>query len=180
MTATVPIEQQYLKTTLAAAAAFQTWVDAADAAEAAERVHCFMLPEPEDPDPRNPDEYPREQLEALRPFALIFDPEDERERTEMVAVGTAAEFSRSGRLHVRFEQNAPDGIEGVHAETHQAFYEAIRDVLAGMDALPRGAGLYLAYTSHEIVTVPHWEKPEGKTGKGLSQVMVVSFDWGAG
>ena len=179
--ATVPVEQEYLKDTLKDAAAFQTWTGAADADTAAERIYLFMLPEPEldsDIDVERLDEYPREQLEALRPFALIFVPEDERERTELVAVGSSFEFSHGGRLHVRFEQNAPDGIDDLNRESHQAFYEAIRDVLADMDDLAGTPG-YLAYTSHEIVEPAHWESPEGTSGKGLHQVMVVTFEWGA-
>lgn len=178
---TIPVEQQYLKNTLAASATFQTWVGAADATEAAERIHCFMLPDPEPNkvDPENPDEYPREQLEALRPFALIFVPDDEKERREMVAVGSGPEFSHSGRLHIRFEQNTPDGLNGLNREAHQAFYVMLRDgVLKDMDALPRGAGLYLAYTSGEIQQ-PHWESPEAVSGKGLYQMMIGEFIWGA-
>jgi hypothetical protein len=81
-------------------------------------------------------------------------------------------------MHVRFEQNAPDEIDDVHRESHQAFYEAIRDVLDDMDGLAGTPG-YLAYTFHEIVEPAHWESPEGISGKGLHQVMVVAFEWGA-
>jgi hypothetical protein len=170
----ISVAQDTLGTTLAHAAAFQAWVEAEDADEAAERIYHFTLP-----DPRSEDgEYTREELEAYRPYAVLFTAAREGFRYDLDAVGESGfEFKGSGRLEIRLVQNAPFGVTEPNAEADRRFKNAVGDIIADLCGLA-GNGGYLAFSSIRLQEGPYWPSSTLVHSQGLWQAAEIALDWG--
>lgn len=133
--------------TIAKAAAFRTWIgasgsDADQNTQAKGRVFFDELPPPD-----TGGEYTREQLEALRPFALI---RFGNYHSESDSTGDASSFAtRSGSCMLRFVEDVPDAIHNNIPEIGRRIRNAVGQVLDDMEALREIAG-YLTITSIDI------------------------------
>jgi hypothetical protein len=92
-----------LAASLAACAPWQALCGAGSAAAALERIYFDALPPP----PHRADRYTREQLEALRPFILIYSDEETTIHLAHVATGTMRRFHPDGVLKFYVERNVP-------------------------------------------------------------------------
>lgn len=125
--------------TLSNCAAFQTFVGAADAAEALLRIHYAALPAPADGQ-----QYTAAELAALRPFALIWTSEREGFERRRIAVGTDGfEFGESGRLQLELVRTVPTLGADEPALVEREFLNAIGQIIDNLCTLA-GQGGYLA------------------------------------
>ena len=119
-----------LRTSLAACTAFQQWDGHAwTSTEAAARIYFDALPPPQAA------EYTREELESLRPFAIIS--RDERGmRWEAESVGgLGRSYRTSGRLVVTLERNFPSvsGETDPHAAADRQFENMVGALIVSND-----------------------------------------------
>lgn len=97
------LAQEYLRQTLAACATFQTLCNLDNAAHAAERIYHEGLPEPGEGDTHT-----LQELQSLRPYAIVYTAEESGFTRTYEATGTRFEFDDHGRLMIRLERDSPD------------------------------------------------------------------------
>lgn len=113
---------------LANAAAFQTWCGAANADEALQRIYLEGLPPPA------ADAYTVAELNAYRPFALVWSEAAGGLRLRMDAVDTVWKYSEGGVIIAYLEQRTPtdhlDDPSSMRREITNSIGDIIDDVLA--------------------------------------------------
>lgn len=132
----ITLAEENLRRTLAACAAFRTWCGVDTAEEALARVYVDDLPA----DERGLAARSREQLTALRPFALIDTGKQSGYTRGRVGTGTYVE---AGTLAIVLEENVPEELAGDTANLARRFKNVLGNVIDELLALAYGAG-YLA------------------------------------
>lgn len=131
----ISLAEDLLRTTLANCTAFRTW-DGANWTidQAKERIYFDRLPSP----PGDAAAYTRAQLEALRPFAIIYKP---RQNGVVLEVEAAAPdtFATRGTLIIKFERNVPEDERDDPADADRSFKNMIGQVMR--TSLPSSPGL---------------------------------------
>ena len=168
------LAESYLKTMLANVPAFQTWAGAADVAAALLKIHLEGLPKPAD----GADSHTRAELEAYRPYAVIWMAEDNGLTLEHDATGALFGFTDSGRLMLRLEQDCPDGVgDQPSSDANLQFKNSIGLIVDGLCALAGTAG-YLAFERISVFDGPYWAHPDAVPGHGIFQGVELLFEWG--
>lgn len=121
----IAVAKDLLRTSLATCTAFRTWDGANWTIEQAkERIYFDSLPPP----PDNAAAYTRAQLEALRPFAIIYRPRQDGVRLEVEAAGPDT-FATSGTLVVRLERNVPEDERDDAGAADRSFENMVGQVM---------------------------------------------------
>ena len=147
----ISLAESVLRTTLADCTHFRSWVGAANQAQALDRIYLDGLPPPAN----NADSHTLSELQALRPFAVIYTEEQRGWRTRQNAAGTRHWFIHSGSLTVRFEQDSPSDALDDPGELDRRFRNTIGQIVSTEDDANPGllelAGTpgYLAITGIE-------------------------------
>lgn len=105
--------QNLLATTLAACDVFQEFVGAANSTEALERIYHDAFPKP------NGDKYTLEELEAIRPCALIFTPDAQGYITEYDS--SLAGWRARGIVYCVLYRTVPTSIQNEPGEVATTF-----------------------------------------------------------
>lgn len=125
--------QQLLEDTLVACDEFLTWTGAANATAARARVYHEALPRP-----ASGVEYTLAELQAYRPFAIIYTADLGGWQARRVATES---FGVTGRVLLYLEQDTPSGLANDLDALDEAFKESIGHILAASDAKPAISGL---------------------------------------
>jgi len=165
------LAQEYLRTALADCSTFQAWVGAADQAEALARIYHEALPAP-----ANGNEYTLAELQAYRPFALIWTSEQNGYSKRRLAVGTWAE---SGRIMIRLEEDVDPQIANDPAEVARRFRNTIGQIIDELCALTDPGAGYLVFHTVTVEAGPiRTEEDEART-LGDAQAVELSVEYGS-
>lgn len=137
--------ETHLGAGLADCPAFQTFVGAADAAAAAERIHYNALPVPA----TDAAEIPPELYAEFRPLALIST--DSASGFGLVA-NAFAEFAERGTLALELEQQYPADLLANPAEAERRFKNAVGAVMEELMDRRNTAG-FLALAAIDLVAM---------------------------
>lgn len=170
------LAEQYLKVMLANVTAFRTWTETESEEEALAKIHLEGLPKPA----ADKDCHTRAELEAYRPYAVVFTGEDNGLTKWHDATGALFEFVESGRLMLRLEQDCPDGVgDQPSSDANLQFKNTVGLIIDGLCALAGTAG-YLAFERITVADGPYWSHPDAVPGQGLFQGCELLAEWGTG
>jgi len=113
------------------------------------RIHTDALPPP----PDEAEAYNREQVEGLRPYALLWLAADGGFRRHIVAKDTRNRFSDSGEVRVKICATVPSELAGDPAEADRQFKNSIGTIINQLCDLAGQAG-YLDFTELELTAGP--------------------------
>ncbi len=166
----ISLAQETLRVTMANVVEFQTLVGAADAAAALGDVYHEGLPPPAD---ENSDTYTRAELEALRPYALIWTEEEQGFR---LTPDSADGFSVSGTLHCQIEHDIDPLIANDAGEVDRQHRNLIGKIIDELKPMAR-LGPYLAW---ETLTFsgPFRRHPDDIEEMGNSIASLLTFTYG--
>ena len=160
--------KELLATTFANNAAFQTWCNAADAAEAA--LHIFT---DELPPPRIGDTYSIDKLREYRPFVII---ETASVHKTPVASGAYTEYVTSGLFDVWFEADVDDDLSRDASEAVRIFENALGGIIDGFQGMA-GVGGYLDIQDHSLDTIGRMA-PDFRDEYGDAMFCSGQIEWG--
>jgi hypothetical protein len=173
---TISLAEEALRVALADCAAFRTWVGAADRAEALESIYVDGLPAPAG----DADVHTRAELEALRPYAILFTAEGDGVRRRLEAGGGTFCFDAGGRLIVRLVQDCPQSLDDQPTSwANQQWRQTvglIRADLRQTAAQPNQAE-YLAITRLAVASGPYWSPREVAVLEGVWQGVELEAVW---
>jgi len=163
---------QYLRLSLAACASWQAAVNAANAADALNRIYKNGLPRP-----ANRIAHTRGELQGYRPYALVFTAERAGITKREEAMGDHIEYSDSGRLMLRIVRESPDsaGDEPTH-DANRTFKNLLGEVIDELCDLA-GQGGYLAITTITLLAGPFWPPRDLIETEGLWQSADLLVEW---
>lgn len=173
-----------LKTLLAACAAFQAWVDADDATEAATHIYFDELPPP-----AQGSRYTKAELVAYRPLAIISYPDEGGHRRRRIAEGYGCPSMSGGTCVIHFEMNAPEDEETEQptrdtAEAIRLMENAIGDVEDDMWELTNtnqpspSTDTYLDLAATDVLMSARRIDPKFVNDDGDHLGLVLRVDWG--
>jgi len=169
---TASLAQESLRVTLADATAFRALLSPAmTQAQALARIYLEGLPPP-----GSGHVHTKTELEALRPYAIIWTDPSNGLRMELDAIDS---FASHGRLMVRIEQNAPSGLGSEPtSDANLQFRNSIGQIMDDVAALvaPRQAG-YLAVTAIDLEEGIYWNHPKVEPAFGVYQGAVLAVEW---
>lgn len=163
-----------LRQSVAGSAAFQSLVGAADSAEALQRVHVTALPRP-----TQGGKFSREELEDLRPYALIYFDENSGVTFEKDAAGESDEFgTRHGRMHLELARDVPAELAN---DLSAAELDWIRVVDAIIEDLMDLSGVAGHLSFNRLLTEgPGRNHPNRIPTEGDCQMMMLHFEYSGG
>lgn len=167
----ITLAEENLARTLAACARFQTWCGVANETAALARIHFDALPVPEN----QRSVLSRDQIEGLRPFALIgTNPQGGYSRGR-VATETYAE---AGSLTIVLEENVPERLAHDDAAAARAFKNMLGVILGELLALAYEP----TYLAIDQVTLqgPLRCHPDDVVGQGDHQFAGLAVSYGVG
>ena len=171
--------QEALRYLLAVCPTFREWTSTESRAAALARVHHFHLPWPSDGD-----SYTRVELQALRPYAMVWTPPGGF-RMEKEDVSS---FVDSGTLALRLVQTAPDNDENEpDDETNLTFLKTVGKIMREMcerqgtedaeaftDEQPQ---THIAFTAIELKGGPCWPEEIDETTEGPWVCFDIEIEW---
>lgn len=131
--------QNIARATLAACAAFQSLVDAADATEALARIYHDAFPSPQS----QRAEHTRAELTALRPCAVVYTEDNQGWVVERDAAGNEDCWNASGIVHLVIFRNVPEADEFLPSKVDTDFRTIIGNIAGEIIGLSETAP-YLA------------------------------------
>lgn len=168
----ISLAEDYLETTLANCAAFQSLVSAANAAAALLSIYNDALPAPADGEG-----YTKAELVALHPYALIETDADGGYAMGFASVNAdgSHNYRDAGKLCLRIVRQVTAGGEIVDDE--RTWKNTIGQILTQLWALAGQAG-YLAITG---IAVEGWHRfhPNDEPAMGDAQGVTIAVEWGA-
>lgn len=159
----------YLKTTLANSAAFQTLVGAEDATEAKASIYLHSLPVPADAN-----QYTLAELTGYRPYALLWTTRYEGAHE---ASDSAHRFRENGAMSMQIEQDVASAITTNNAEVELRWENTIGNIIGELFDLAGQAG-YLAITRISANDGLHRTHPDQYATLGDSQWADLEVEWG--
>ncbi len=165
---------QHMADLLAACAAFQTWVGAADAAAAAGSIHLVGYEDPKQADGQSDDEYRAARAEA-RPLAAVgFG----GEFTAAPDAEPRAYYRHGGALEVRLQHMADvDDEDLAEGQALLTFANAIGAILEEIESTA-GTGGHLTVVGYRISEGPARMDPlEVSAGELDVYQVTIEFDW---
>ena len=166
--------QEFLRTTIANSATFQTLVGAGDAATALASIYHEALPPPAG----NATEPALAELQCYRPVACGWTNEEEGGCIKSLqSISTRSDFREAGQLFAFSEEDVPIGIANDPSEVDLQFKNTVGQIIDDVCLLAGQAG-YLAF--NQIASSGPFRTHENavKT-EGDAQSMLLRFDWGA-
>lgn len=161
---------------LADSATFRTLVGAADQAAALTHIYRERLP-----DPAHGDTHTREELEALRPYAVVELVPGQSVLEHEATSGGSFDFGGRGQVRVTIERDVPaayiDADDQVDLDAAEADWEAVIDgILTDLTALCGGAD-YLAARQITVAAGPYNWHPQYEPKEGRFQGVVLELSW---
>jgi len=166
--------QDIAKATLAACAAFQSLVDAGDAAEAAEHIYHDSFPTPESGNA----EHGRAELTALRPCAIVYTEDNQGFVVRRDAMGMEDCWNATGVIHFVIFRNVPAADVNLPSKVDTDFRTVLGNIVSQMIGLSETAG-YLATKQFTVSGPARTPKKELKD-IGDAQVAEIVAAWGPG
>jgi hypothetical protein len=170
----ISLAQGFGRATLAASATFQTWVGAADATEALDSIYDDGLPVP-----ANKSSYTKAELQALRPFAMIWTDEADgfsMERTAVSGPSSLMDWQSSGRLELHLEMDVPAELADDPAGLDLSFRNTIGQIFDEVAVLA-GAGGMLAITSMAVSFGPYRTDTDKVPQQGDAIAIDLIWEW---
>jgi hypothetical protein len=168
----ISLAQQHLKLQLADCAAFRTWCKTGNQAEALSHIYLEGLPKP----PAGQKTYMKEQLESLRPYALVNTKASGGFSLSFGSFGSHAEYDASGKLEVTLFQNCPENLgNDPTSDANQQFSNFCGELIDQLATLSGQAG----YLCFERLTFdgPYWTHPLLLPTEDLYQWCEIGVDW---
>ncbi len=169
----ISLAQEHLRTMLADCDAFRTWAGAADQAEALERIHHEGLPAPAN----HADVFTLAELQAYRPYAVVYTGEENGFSRTLDAAGGDFSFASSGQLKLRLYQDAPESCgDEPSSDANLQFKNAIGQILDDLCELAGQPG-YLAFNQITLDNGPYWAHPNSAPTEGVWQGVEIGIQW---
>lgn len=163
-----------LRNTLADSTEFRTMVGASGAsaqAQARGRIHAFAIPPPASA------RWELAEMQAARPFALLYPPSDGGGyRAEYAAGGDGNYYSDSGRLIVELAENVPANVADDPAEVEWEWWIRIGKIIDEVLTLAGGGG-YLNIASIEVTDGPDRIAEADRETRGDAVGVELTVDW---
>ena len=166
-TGSMGLAQQHLANMIADSAAFRAWVGAADQAEAFGSIYQDALP---------PGGTDLADLQALRPFALVWTDPQLGFNKQFAAGGAARWHTASGVIGVYFEAEIDAADASDPAEAGVKFKNVIDAIQSEMDAINGQAG-YLGYDEIRKVEGPTRSDEDDRPTQGDFLFLVWQVVW---
>ncbi len=160
--------------TLADTAAFRALVGATSQGQALKRIHHCGLPRPADRQ-----SYTVEELEALRPFAILFTNPEAGYTKSADAITESFDYADSGRILIDLEVDVPAEIAPDDGEVMSRAENVIGQILDDLAGLCGKDG-YLAAVTLALVEGPYRSPLEEGEAQGDYWSALLSLDWGQG
>lgn len=167
---TIQNVQNLAATTLADCVAFQDFVGAADSTAALLRIHHDAFPPPE------ADKYTREELEDVRPCALIYTPDSQGYVTEYDA--TDAHWRTHGIIYFVLYRTVPANIADDPGEVATSFREIVSDLIVELQEKGNEADCLIVRKI--IANGPFRNDPTKINDEGDEQAYELIVEWGVG
>lgn len=168
----IGLAKDNLINSLADSSAFQTFVGAATATQARARVHKSALPPP-----RDGDKFALEELQTLRPYALVWSTAYHRGHD---GSGGGFEFDAGdGALSILVEEDVAVEIADNPAEIENRFEAHLDAIIADLIAVAGSAG-YLAIEDLSITDEYARTHPDLVHTYGDVIATVIDVKWGSG
>jgi hypothetical protein len=163
---------ELLALSLAASTTWQAICGAADAGEARRRIYFEGLPLPEDRETHQ-----RDELIALRPYALIYPAGRAGRDDQAEAGGTRLHFRRGGRLILELVRNGPDpaGDQPPGPATLD-WSNRVGQIMEDLCGVFGSTG-YLAALRLSLSGPPYWCSRDQAETQGLWQAAELTVDW---
>lgn len=171
-TSGISLAEQHLANMLADAPAFRALASGVTTAEQAHArmIHYDALPPPEgDQAVHTPDE-----LNKLRPFAILFTAEQNGYRRRRTATGC---FVESGQIVLHLECNIPAALASDRSEALRRFKNSLGAILDDLEPLTEQAG-YLAANAFDVQMLA-LEAEDAIPMNGDNVFAIVTIPWGA-
>ncbi|MFZ5785121.1 MAG: hypothetical protein ACOY3Y_01655 [Acidobacteriota bacterium] len=166
------LAQEHLRVMLADAPVFRAWCAAADQAEALAHVYHEGLPAPPDGV-----EYSRDELESLRPYAVVFTAERAGFELLLSGIGETWDYNASGRLILRLRENCPEGFgDEPTSEAGLRWKNTLGGIMQDLAELSGGEG-YLHVQRVRLEDGPYWPHPNLIPSEGLWLGADLSIEW---
>ncbi len=169
-TSGISLAEQHAANMLADSAAFRTWCGVSTAAQARQRIYFDALPVP----PGDQAVLTKDDLVALRPFALLFTAEQNGYRRRKIAVNC---FVESGQVVLQLEANIPTPLLDNRAEALRLFKNSLGAMLDEWEPLTDQAG-YLSITMFDVQTLA-LEAEDAIPQHGDNIFAILNLPWGA-
>ncbi len=173
----ISLAQENLRQTLSNVSAWQALCgapdDPLDQAAALAKIYHEGLPKPADDKPV----HSREELIALRPYAVVFLPEGSGFRRIQDAISDSFEFQSMGAMRLRLYRNCPESFDSEPSgEANLDWKNVIGNIIDGLCALA-GQADYLAFDQIGIVAGPYWGHPQDVPTLGVWQGVELELTW---
>ncbi len=167
----IALAEENLRLHLANCPRFRSWANAGTVQQAINRIHIDALPSPAD-DKAN---YSKEEMLALRPFALLATIPKEGYSRVRVATETYIEI---GELGIALEQNVPDDLAQAHANVERIFKNHLGVIINELLGLAYQGG----FLAIDAITLhgPFRADPEVVQGEGDFQFAALQIKYGVG
>ncbi len=164
------LSMSYLRTTLAACAAFREWVGAETAAAALRRIHYEGLPAPKG------DQFTPAELSRYRPYAFIYPVNFRVSRLE-------GPSNISGVLDVVLEQDAPEDFNSAPTSpANMLWFNTVGRIMDDMAEAsdPNGTNWNSGQLAFHTVDMYDWQcsQPDEATTQGIWQRAMLAVTHG--
>ena len=131
-TAGIAVARDNLMTALSKSDAFQAWTGTGSAAAALARIHKYATDPPDDGEA-----YTLAELDTLRPYVVVSEPEDDPFTIEMEAPDVS---SKSGTLNIRMEQATPSADENDPSAAEENWTDTLDGILGDLEEQAKVGG----------------------------------------
>lgn len=121
--------EEKLRNMLAACSAFQAWIGTT--VDPLTRIHLVELTIPTTDDEEADQNYSLAELQARRPFALIWTPSEQPFSIDIIASPNTP--SPSGVLRIGLEENVPTELERNYPEAYRRFLNTVGQIIHSED-----------------------------------------------
>ena len=173
---TISLAEENLRTMLSASTAFQTFcgidpLGDQPAAEALARIYRDGLPGPADDT-----SYTLAELQALRPYAVIFTADAHGLLLERDA---AEQFEASGHIHVRLQRDCPSTYDDEPtSDANRDFKNFLGQIMNDLCSLRgQAASGQLMFDRLSLDYGPYWPTPQAAEAQGYWQGADLSVRW---
>ncbi len=158
------LTQENLRIALAACATFRTLCGAADQAEALAKIHHDGLPDPAN----GAAEHTISELEALRPYAIVYTAEEQGLQTRALATGGS--FNATTNLCLQLVRSVTAEVgDAPDSDANMQWLNTVGKIIDELWALNADAG-YLQFADITLARGPTWASREEIPAKGLTQI----------
>jgi len=167
--------KEQLRASLADSPACRAVLGVQSSTAAKARIHLRNLPKPAG------DAYTVAELEALRPYALVFHGyTDGNSQTRLAdGVGSSTQWRAFGKLTLRLARGVPEGLTDDEADKEwDDAVDAVMDDLFDLSGNSESGEEYLAITAMQILEGPGRHHPDNDSAQGVEHGVDIEITWG--